>query len=140
MILFMTRRNHRAGRDRALGMDAPITRRDFLNGASIAVGGSIAGGLLPKVTATGWAAVPAPQDAAGYCPSAFTGLRGSHPGSFEAAHSLRDGDLWSRLDKITDTGEHYDLVSSAAASAAWRRPISIRSKRSAAPHPDSRQS
>ena len=128
----MTRRNHRAGRDRALGMDAPITRRDFLNGASIAVGGSIAGGLLPKVTATGWAAVPAPQDAAGYCPSAFTGLRGSHPGSFEAAHSLRDGDLWSRLDKITDTGEHYDLVIVGGGISGLSAGNFFRSKRKAA--------
>jgi hypothetical protein len=48
-------------------MDAPITRRDFLNGASIAVAGSIAG-LLPKVTATAWAAVAAPENAAGNYP------------------------------------------------------------------------
>ena len=113
-------------------MDAPITRRDFLNGASIAVGGSIAGGLLPKVTATGWAAVPAPQDAAGYCPSAFTGLRGSHPGSFEAAHSLRDGDLWSRLDKITDTGEHYDLVTVSGGISGLSAANFFRSRRKAA--------
>ena len=29
--------------DRDLGMDRPITRRDFLNGVSIAVGGTLVG-------------------------------------------------------------------------------------------------
>ncbi len=36
----------------------------------------------------------APQDGAGYYPPLLTGLRGSHPGSFEVAHSLRDGTFW----------------------------------------------
>jgi len=41
-------------------------------------------------------------------PPALTGLRGSHPGSYEAAHAL----AW-RGDKpatYRDTGEHYDLI------------------------------
>jgi spermidine dehydrogenase len=91
-------------------MDAPITRRDFLNGASVALGGSVAGELFPGLAATGEAAPSAPQDGAGYYPPTLTGLRGSHVGSFEAAHRLRDGDLWLQSDKITDTGERYDLV------------------------------
>ncbi|GBR01086.1 spermidine dehydrogenase SpdH [Acetobacter oeni] len=37
-----------------------------------------------------------------------TGLRGSHPGAFEAAHALRDGSLSNA--RIEDTGEIYDLV------------------------------
>jgi spermidine dehydrogenase len=84
---------------------APITRRDFLNGVPLAVGGAVAGGLLPRA-----AAAEAPQDAPGYYPPTSTGLRGSHPGSFEAAHHLRDGDFWSQAGKITSTGEIYDLV------------------------------
>ena len=106
----MTGRNSKSERDRALGMYAAITRRDFLNGVSVAVGGSVAGALLPGLAATGQAAAPAPQDSAGYYPPALTGLRGNHVGSFEAAHRLRDGDLWSQADKITETGERYDLV------------------------------
>jgi spermidine dehydrogenase len=58
----------------------------------------------------GWAAAPAPQDRPDYYPPTLTGLRGSHVGSFEAAHSLRDGRIWSQSDKINDTGERYDLV------------------------------
>ena len=98
------------GRDRDLGMDAPITRRDFLNGVSVAVGGSVAGGLFPGLAASAEAAPSAPQDSAGYYPPTLTGLRGSHVGSFETAHRLRNGDLWSQADKITNTGERYDLV------------------------------
>jgi len=47
---------------------------------------------------------------ADYYPPALTGLRGSHEGSFEAAHQVRDGAYltFPRLD--ADTGEEYDLV------------------------------
>ena len=93
-------------RERALGMGANITRRDFLNGIAITAGAS----LIP---AEMWAAAAAdlePQDAADYYPPAKTGLRGSHPGSFEAMHKLRDGDFWDDAGKPLDTGESYDLV------------------------------
>ena len=43
-------------------------------------------------------------------PPALTGLRGSHPGSFEVAHSVRDGDFWEKAGKPLETGETYDLV------------------------------
>ncbi len=92
------------------GSAASITRRDFLNGIPLAVGGAVAGGLLPESIAAAFAAGQAPQDAPGYYPPALTGLRGSHPGSFEAAHRLRDGDFWSQAGKLTPTNEDYDLV------------------------------
>jgi spermidine dehydrogenase len=101
------------------GANIPITRRDFLNGVPIAIG-AVAGGLRPATAAAG----PALQDVPGYDPPALTGLRGSHPGSFEAAHSLRDGDFWSHAGGITATGETYDLVVLAVASAGSRRRIS----------------
>ena len=90
--------------------DMPITRRDFLNGVAVGVSGTIAGGLLPEVMTAALAGGPAAQDAAGYYPPALTGLRGNHPGSFEGAHRLRDGDFWDQSGKITDTSEAYDLV------------------------------
>ena len=34
-------------------------------------------------------------------------MRGSHAGSFEVAHALRDGNTWA---DAANTGEHYDLV------------------------------
>jgi spermidine dehydrogenase len=97
-------------RDCVLGKDRPITRRDFLNGVPIAVGGTVAAGLLPEFVAPAVAAGSAPQDAAGYYPPDLTGLRGNHVGSFEAAHELRDGDFWSQAGKVIDTNEDYDLV------------------------------
>ncbi len=85
--------------DRQLGMDRAISRRDFLNGVSVAVGAS----LLPGITS---AKDIGTQDVPGYYPPELTGLRGSHPGSFEAAHMLRDGGVFDGHD----TGERYDLV------------------------------
>src|SRR4029077_13355316 len=89
---------------------APITRRDFLNGVPIAVGGAVAAGVSPNHIAAAFAAEPAPHDAPGYYPRALTGLRGSHPGAFEAAHRLRDGDFWSQAGNIKQTNEDYDLI------------------------------
>src|SRR5277367_6511970 len=87
-----------------------VTRRDFLNGIPLAIGGAVASQLLPEYIAAGFAAGAAPQDVPGYYPPALTGLRGSHPGSFEVAHSLRDGDFWARAGNVNDSGETYDLV------------------------------
>ena len=91
--------------DRYLGMDRPITRRDFLNGAAIAIGAT----LVPS-SLVGSTSGEEPQNRPGYDPPIETGLRGSHPGSFEIAHSLRDGTFWDRAGKPSDTGETYDLV------------------------------
>jgi len=93
--------------DKALGMDRSIDRRDFLNGVAVAAG-ALGGGLLGgagALAASAW-----PQDEAGYYPPDLTGLRGSHAGSFENAHALRDGDFWSSHGGVKDTGETYDLV------------------------------
>ena len=44
-------------------------------------------------------------------PPALTGLRGSHVGSFETLHALRDGGaFWKTAGTPADTGEEYDLV------------------------------
>jgi len=94
---------------RRLGMDRDITRRDFLNGTSIAVGGSLLATPLTQVMA----AMESPRSAQmmpGYYPPARDGLRGSHPGSFEVAHQLRDGARFDGPSDSTDTGEEYDLV------------------------------
>src|SRR5277367_1297884 len=91
-------------------VDGSMTRRDFLNGVAIAVGGAIAGGLAPEFIAAAVAAERAVQDAAGYYPPALTGLRGNHPGSFETAHALRDADFWPQAGAVAATGEDYDLV------------------------------
>jgi spermidine dehydrogenase len=91
--------------DRYLGMDRPITRRDFMNGAAMAIGAA----MLPN-GAFAASATEERQNQAGYDPPVLTGLRGSHPGSFETAHSLRDGTFWDDAGKPSETGETYDLV------------------------------
>ncbi|MGD0503465.1 MAG: NAD(P)-binding protein [Steroidobacteraceae bacterium] len=100
--------------ERALGMDRPITRRDFLNGVAIGTAALAGGPLLadsptdPTTPATPTAPVStAAQDAPGYYPPLLTGMRGSHPGSFESAHALRDG---KTSPAPVDTGEQYDLI------------------------------
>jgi spermidine dehydrogenase len=90
--------------DRALGMDRAITRRDFLNGLAI---GATAFACDPLFAAGDPADPLAAQDAQGYYPPLLTGMRGSHPGSFEAAHALRDG---QPAPTPTDTREEYDLI------------------------------
>jgi spermidine dehydrogenase len=93
-------------RDKELGMSRRITRRDFLNGVALTLGAAI----TPSPLFAGLDEEANSQKSATYYPPALTGLRGSHPGSFETAHSLRDGTFWSQAGKPTDTGETYDLV------------------------------
>ncbi|MGA2212724.1 MAG: NAD(P)-binding protein [Bryobacteraceae bacterium] len=92
------------GRDRELGMHRPISRRDFLNGVAIGLG-VLGPGLAGSAEAAQFA-----QDSPGYYPPALTGMRGSHAGSFEVAHTLRDGSFWKTAGKPVDTRETYDLI------------------------------
>src|SRR5579871_1126151 len=101
----MAANKDRAAYDRYLGMDRAITRRDFLNGMAIAIGAT----LLPK-HALGGESTPEAQDRAGYYPPTLTGMRGSQSGSFEIAHSVRDGTFWQSAGPPSDTRESYDLV------------------------------
>ena len=91
--------------DRELGMGRKISRRDFIDGAGVAVTGSL---LFPWAEARAHPSEGAPSSvqASEYYPPARTGMRGSHPGSFDVAHALRDGKRW----QPTDSGETYDLV------------------------------
>ncbi|MDA0928525.1 MAG: FAD-dependent oxidoreductase [Proteobacteria bacterium] len=81
-----------------------ITRRDFLNGCAISV---VAGsGLSPlQLMAQDQSGAPVlPPD---YYPPTRQGLRGSHEGSFEFGHAMRDGQTW----RSVEAGDgHYDLV------------------------------
>lgn len=91
---------------RNLGMDRSITRRDFINGVAVAISGSLA-----------WRWSGAQSD---NYPPILTGMRGSHKGSFEVAHAMRDGARW---ENPQDTGEYYDLIvvggGLSGLAAAW---------------------
>jgi len=93
-------------RDWYLGMGRAITRRDFINGAAVMVGGTLLGGA----TLSGSSGETEPHSQADYNPPKLIGLRGSHAGSFETAHSLRDGTFWNTAAPPIDTKEVYDLV------------------------------
>src|SRR5271165_5584311 len=93
-------------RDKELGMDRGITRRDFLNGVAVTAG---AAAFPPHVLAALQDDLD-PEKNPDYYPPGLTGLRGSHIGSFEAAHSLRDGDFWEKAGKPVETGESFDLI------------------------------
>jgi spermidine dehydrogenase len=106
-------------RDRWLGMDRPIARRDFLDGVAMAAGAA-AGAMLPGAGRESDAFAAASAAPRGHYPPRLTGLRGSHPGSFEIAHRLRDGDLKVDAPQASET---YDLVvvggGISGLAAAW---------------------
>jgi spermidine dehydrogenase len=83
------------GEDKDLGLATSITRRDFLNGVLVS------GATLATTPLRG-------AKAANY-PPALTGLRGSHVGSFEAAHALALEHKQFASDATVVDGE-YDLV------------------------------
>jgi spermidine dehydrogenase len=99
-------------KDRELGMARAITRRDFLNGMAIGVGGTLAGGALGTEALLAAVAFDdyAPEKAANYYPPALMGMRGNHDGTFTFAHRLRDGESWDSDGAAAKTGEIYDLV------------------------------
>ena len=78
-------------RDRRLGMGRAISRRDFLNGVSVTLGAA----LLPACTRTGEHDLGEQivEGPSAYDPPTETGMRGSHPGSFEVVHATVRGQL-----------------------------------------------
>lgn len=85
--------------DHQLGMSRRITRRDFLQDSSL-----LALGLTLPVGSV----LAGAESADVYYPPTKTGLRGSHPGSFESAHEfVRDGKVFGDPQALAET---YDLV------------------------------
>ncbi|MEO4001875.1 FAD/NAD(P)-binding protein [Mesorhizobium sp. CAU 1732] len=88
--------------DKDLGMATTITRRNFIQGVAVAAASS------SMLASGGSAHASASSPATGETyPPMRTGMRGMHPGSFEAAHDLRDGATFGAPE---NTDELYDLV------------------------------
>jgi spermidine dehydrogenase len=90
-----------------------ITRRDFLNGAALA----IASGLTPAAQIAAQDATPPWR-----YPPALTGLRGQHDGAFETAHAFARDRAPLAVDRLP-AEESYDLVvvggGISGLAAAW---------------------
>ena len=91
-------------------MPSTISRRDFLNGTALV----IAGGLTPLAQLR--------AEPGRYYPPALTGMRGSHPGSFEVAHRVgREGKSFDISGLAVE--ESFDLVvvggGISGLAAAW---------------------
>lgn len=89
--------------DKRLGMDRPITRRDFLDGIAITAGGAMALHALGPQKAQAQAAMQA-------YPPREDGMRGQTDAAQHVMHAVRDGTYWESAGSPKDTGEHYDLV------------------------------
>jgi spermidine dehydrogenase len=89
-------------------MDRNITRRDFLNGFSVAVGGSVAFGNSKWTETFGLPGSPlASEKSAEYYPPALAGMRGTTDAVMEVGHALRDGNEWSNPAVDADL---FDLI------------------------------
>jgi spermidine dehydrogenase len=98
-------------RDRELGMNRKITRRDFLDGVAVSTGGAVLASSAPWLHSLGFPdSAYAPEKDPNYYPPALMGMRGNHEGTYTSAHSLRDGEFWDSAGKPESTGETYDLV------------------------------
>ena len=89
-------------------MDRNITRRDFLNGFSVAVGGGLAFRNSHWTETFGLPESPlASEKTSEYYPPALAGMRGTTNAVMEVGHALRDGNEWSNP---TADPDRYDLV------------------------------
>ena len=100
---------HWTPEDRDLGLDRPITRRDFLNAAMVGAGAALLHQSPP--------ALRSPPQAGPWHPWTGYGGVGDYARSngntwevIQAAHALRDGTYDRSPAGLVDTGEAFDLV------------------------------
>ena len=100
--------------DKELGIDRAITRRDFIYGSSLLVGGALAG-----CSAENSSTPDSSQDYGfdvgqnWYGPGGtgdYAASHGNTPGLIRTAHEIRSGRFKSSSINVIDSGEVYDLV------------------------------
>ena len=97
-------------KDQDLGLDVPITRRDFLNSTLLASGAALLSANAPL-----FAQAPNASNAAWEGPGGVGDYARSHGNmwaSVVTAHDMRDGKLSGEAmrRRAVDTGERYDLI------------------------------
>src|SRR3954469_23425720 len=89
--------------DKRLGLNDPITRRDFVNGAMVAGAALLMNRPLSGVEiADDWTGYGGVGD--------YRHANGNTLGVMNVAHAMRDGGFERRMGSVVDTGETYDLV------------------------------
>ena len=95
--------------ERDLGLDVPITRRDFLNSTLLASGAALLERRAPLLMQAPNAANPAWEGPGGI--GDYARSHGNMWSSITAAHDLRDGKFnEAARRRAVDTGERYDLI------------------------------
>ncbi len=100
--------------DKELGLDRTITRRDFLYGSSLLLGGAVAGcgnstAIQPLLTSN----YSFDVGASWYGPGGIGDYAQSHgntPELIRTAHEIRSGRFNTETADAVDSGEEYDLV------------------------------
>ena len=95
---------HRADDDR-LGLNEPISRRDFVNGTLVGAAGLLASrrlGALPLPAGDDWTGYGGVGD--------YAHSNGNTYDVMTGGHALRDGQFERAIATAADTGETYDLV------------------------------
>src|SRR5437763_11567198 len=95
--------------DKGLGMNARISRRDFLNGALLASGMALFNPLAPKDLLAQSSDPHAEWNGYGGIGD-YGNSNGNTLEVIEAAHRIRDGEFESLPDSVIDTEEIYDCV------------------------------
>jgi spermidine dehydrogenase len=84
--------------------NSALNRRDFVNGCALSLAAGSTISPLDAIAQNLLDPTALPPD---YYPPTRQGMRGSHDGSFEVAHEMRDGKRWNAVDSGDRT---YDLV------------------------------
>lgn len=113
------------------GFGPQITRRDFLNGATLGVGGALLGGTAPGFGQQLSFGLRPSLDPDWYGYGGVGDYRNSHgntPEVVAAAHRLRDGEFPASVDEL-ESVEEYDLVIVGAGMAGLGAALEYTKKR-----------
>lgn len=96
--------------DREIGLDAPITRKDFLGTTLLGVGAALLGAAAPAEALAARVASQAADEFTGFAGVGdYAASNGNTKPVLDAAHRIRDG-AYRQLRSVIDTGETYDLI------------------------------